>query len=95
MTIPLKSILRTWVDAFNRTDIDALVDLYHDNAVYHQVNQDPIEGRDAIRRDFELLFNEAEMVCIVENMFEDGDWALIDWRDPIGLRFCVFFHLLE
>jgi len=24
----------------------------------------------------------AEMKCIVENLFQDGDWAMLQWRDP-------------
>ena len=39
--------------------------------------------------DFEL----AEMHCIVENLFEDGDWAILEWRDPTGLRGCGFFQI--
>ena len=33
------------------------------------------------------------MVCIVENIFEDGEWAILEWKDPLGLRGCVFFHI--
>ena len=88
-------ILQEWIEAFNRTDVDALVGLYHDNAINHQVNQEPIKGRHAIRQDFEQIFSAAEMVCIVENMFEDGDWAIMEWRDPKGLRGCGFFQILD
>lgn len=35
----------------------------------------------------------AKMVCIVENIFEDGDWAILEWKDPIGLRGCGFFKV--
>jgi hypothetical protein len=33
------------------------------------------------------------MICIVENIFEDGEWAILEWRDPKGLRGCGFFHV--
>jgi hypothetical protein len=26
------------------------------------------------------------MTCRVENIFADGDWAILEWRDPNGLR---------
>ena len=39
-------------------------------------------------------FATAKMVCIVENMFEDGEWAIMEWKDPKGLRGCGFFMLL-
>jgi hypothetical protein len=34
------------------------------------------------------------MVCIVEHIFEDGDWAILEWRDPAGLRGCGFFRVI-
>ena len=38
-------------------------------------------------------FSKADMVCIVENIFEDGEWAILEWKDPLGLRGCGFFHV--
>lgn len=35
------------------------------------------------------------MTCLVENLFEDGDWAILEWRDPNGLRGCGFFRVHE
>ena len=32
---------------------------------------------------------------IVENIFEDGQWAILEWRDPLGLRGCGFFHVVN
>jgi hypothetical protein len=32
------------------------------------------------------------MVCTVEHIFEEGEWAILEWRDPLGLRGCGFFH---
>jgi len=55
----------------------------------------PVRGRIAIREMFESGFAAAKMVCIVENIFQDGDWAILEWRDPLGLRGCGFFHVVE
>ena len=38
---------------------------------------------------------DANMVCIVENIFEDGDVANLECRDPLGLRGCGFFHVRD
>lgn len=38
-------------------------------------------------------FAAAQMTCMVENRFEDGDWAILEWRDPLGLRGCGFFKI--
>lgn len=89
-----KEIVKTWVDAFNRTDVEALAALYADGAINHQVAERPVEGREAIRRMFTAAFAAAEMICIVENLFQDGEWAILEWRDPKGLRGCGFFHVV-
>lgn len=34
----------------------------------------------------------AEMVCIAGNIFTDGDWAILEQRDPNGLRGCGVFQ---
>lgn len=52
-------------------------------------------GKAAIREMFEQEFAQAEMTCIVENMFEDGEWAIMEWQDPTGLRGCGFFHFVN
>jgi len=88
-----KELIKQWVDAFNRVDIDALADFYAENAINHQVNADPLNGKAAIRAMFEREFAQAKMVCIVENIFEDGEWGMLEWRDPLGLRGCGFFHI--
>ena len=88
-------LVRAWVEAFNRADPDALAALYADDAVNHQVAEAPVQGRAAIRQMFAAGFAAAEMVCIVENLFEDGEWAILEWRDPLGLRGCGFFRVVE
>jgi len=88
-----KEVLQKWVEAFNRADAAALVELYAEDATNHQVVTDPIRGKAAIRQMFESEFAQAEMTCIVENMFEDGEWAIMEWRDPLGLRGCGFFQI--
>jgi limonene-1,2-epoxide hydrolase len=90
-----KAVVRAWVEAFNEADIEALVELYSADAVNHQVAEAPVEGREAIRRQFEREFAMAEMTCLVENLFEDGEWAIMEWRDPLGLRGCGFFHVVD
>lgn len=90
-----KEVVRGWVEAFNRGDVDALVRLYSESAVNHQVAERPVEGRAAIREMFAREFAKAKMMCIVENIFEDGEWAILEWRDPLGLRGCGFFQVRE
>jgi ketosteroid isomerase-like protein len=90
-----KVLVRTWVDAFNRGDVDALAALYAEDAVNHQVVEAPLVGRAAIREMFAREFAVADMTCIVENLFADGEWAMLEWLDPLGLRGCGFFHVVD
>jgi limonene-1,2-epoxide hydrolase len=88
-----KHLVSAWVDAFNRADVEALAAFYASDAVNHQVAEAPVQGRDAIRTMFAQGFATANMVCIVEQIFEDGEWAILEWRDPLGLCGCGFFHV--
>ena len=90
-----KEVVQLWVDAFNCHDAEALVRLYHDDATNHQVANEPVTGIEAIREMFTTEFSTAKMVCIVENIFEDGQWAVLEWRNPVGLRGCGFFHVVN
>jgi limonene-1,2-epoxide hydrolase len=88
-----KSVITNWVEIFNRGDAEAIAECYTDEAINHQVAESPVCGKAAIRDMFAREFNQAEMVCIVENLFADGDWAILEWRDPLGLRGCGFFKI--
>jgi hypothetical protein len=90
-----KELVLSWVDAFNRADAEALAAFYAEDAVNHQVAEAPVKGRAAIRDMFAAEFAAADMVCIVEQVFEDGEWAILEWRDPNGLRGCGFFHVVD
>lgn len=90
-----KQVVQEWVSRFNAADVDGLVALYAADATNHQVVTDPLVGRDAIRSMFVTEFSRATMTCIVENIFEDGEWAILEWKDPLGLRGCGFFHVRD
>lgn len=42
---------------------------------------------------FEDEFSNVDMTCIIENVFEDGQWAILEWKDPLGLKGCDFFKI--
>jgi limonene-1,2-epoxide hydrolase len=90
-----RELVQLWVKAFNSGDADRLAAFYTDTAVNHQVAEAPVHGRAAIREMFAAGFASAKMVCLVENIFEDGEWAILEWKDPLGLRGCGFFHVDE
>jgi len=90
-----KALILKWVEAFNRGDADEMAGFYHEDAVNHQVVNEPVVGKEAIRQSFAIEFAAAEMTCIIENIFEDGEWGILEWKDPKGLRGCGFFHVTD
>jgi len=88
-----RNILKAWIDAFNNADHERISELYADNATNHQVPNHPVVGKPAICQMFADEFSKTKMTCIPENIFVDGDWAILEWKDPNGLRGCGFFQI--
>ncbi len=90
-----KQVVDKWVTLFNQGEVGQLAELYAEDAINHQVANEPVIGREAIRELFAREFDQAGMVCIPENLFEDGEWAILEWKDPKGLRGCGFFRVVN
>ena len=90
-----RDVVKIFIARFNEKDAGGLSALYAENAINHQITQAPVEGRLAIREMFAREFATAEMHCIPENLFEDGEWAILEWSDPTGLRGCGFFQVRD
>ena len=79
-----KEILQEWIDCFNAADAVALANLYAQDAINHQVANTPVIGKTAIHKMFVNEFATSKMVCIVEHIFEDGEWAIMEWEIRSG-----------
>jgi len=90
-----KELVEKWIEIFNSGNADQIAELYHEDAINHQVTNEPVEGREAIKQMFADEFAAADMTCIIENIFEDSDWAILEWKDPLGLRGCGFFQVID
>lgn len=90
-----KELVEEWVKIFNEGNADKIAELYHEDALNHQIVREPISGKVAIKEMFKIEFDTAEMTCIIENVFEDGEWAILEWKDPLGLRGCGFFQIID
>jgi catechol 2,3-dioxygenase-like lactoylglutathione lyase family enzyme len=99
-----KQVLSEWVRLMNTHEPEALADLYDDNATNLQVAVGkPLVGRQAILQDFRIFFsNIPDSFTKAENMFEDGEWAILEWFGGgafkttgkiFSLRGCGFFRL--
>ena len=87
-----RELIQSWVAYFNTQNLDGLMSLYHENAINHQTPTGLVQGKESIREMFAREFGSFEMVCIIENIFEDGNWGIFEWKDPKGLRGCGFFQ---
>ncbi len=90
-----KETLLNWIDVFNNSDANALSKFYADDAVNHQVVTEPVIGKKAIFEMFKAEFSTAEMVCILDNIFIDKNFAIMEWKDPKGFRGCGFFNIVD
>ncbi len=90
-----REVLEKWIEHFNKADVEAIISLYSENSINHQVPNGLIEGRKNIYEMFKKEFAATKMTCIVENIFEDGQWAILEWKDPKGLRGCGFFNIVD
>lgn len=88
-----RELVQQWVKAFNQGDADLVASFYSDDAINHQVANKEVVGKKAIHAMFAEEFATAQMVCMAENIFQDGEWAILEWKDPLGLRGCGFFHV--
>ena len=101
-----KEVLSKWVEAMNLHDVEAATSVYHDDATNLQVAiGKPLVGKESIRKDFTDFFNNIpDTFTKIENLFEDGEWAIIEWSGggtfkPTGKKFtlrgCGFFHVVD
>lgn len=101
---PKEVVVKAFHRAFVARDVDALIELYADDAVNHQVAEEPLRGKDAIRKAFEEFFRAfPDETTEALNFFEDGEWGIGEWRggnpnSPRGSRVihgCGFFQVRD
>jgi len=108
-----KEVLQAWVEAMNERDAHKAAALYSDDAINIQVAVDePVCGREAILQGFLSFFRAfPDNYTHVENLFEDGEWAIIEWSgggtllgefagiapssQQFTLRGCGFFKVIN
>lgn len=76
-----KDVVKAFHAAFVARDACALASLYAEDAVNHQVAEEPLRGRAAIRRGFEEFFRAfPDETTEILNLLEDGEWGIWEWR---------------
>lgn len=108
-----RQVLLEWVAAMHTGDVHAAAELYHEDATNLQVAVGvPAVGKAAIVADLQEFFRAfPDSETHVENLFEDGEWAMLEWlgrgtwqgdfagRSANGqafeLRGCGFFRIID
>lgn len=77
-----KQIAMRWVVAYNSHDADAAVELYDENVTNVQLPWGKtVQGREAMRATYLKVFQAFPDICVeVENLLEDGQWVVVEWR---------------
>lgn len=88
-----KEIAREWLQHYNSGDAGALAGFYHREAVNDRVASHSVQGVEAIKALYEEEFNTTRMECEIEHLHEDGPWVILEWKDALGFRGCVFFKI--
>jgi uncharacterized protein (TIGR02246 family) len=72
-----EDMIRVWTDAFNRGELDAIVELYEPEAVLARSSGPPIVGRAAIREAFTaFLATRPRMEATTRTVMSTADLAL-------------------
>jgi ketosteroid isomerase-like protein len=54
-----KEVLNRWIEYFNKADFYAISGLYAGDAINHQVADEPVVGKQAIKNAFKNEFSQA------------------------------------
>ena len=74
------SIVRAFEQAFNRQDVNALLDCFTETASYHDTFFGAHTGRAALRAMFERMFREGrEYAWTMETVLEQRELAAAEW----------------
>lgn len=73
-------IVQRFAEAFNRQDVEGLLDCFTADGSYDDVFFGPHAGRDALRRMFERMFREGrDYHWSMDTVVEDGRRAAAEW----------------
>lgn len=86
----LIDLTRRFVAAFNREDLDAVMEFFTDGAVYDEFNGRRNVGKDAIRAAFKPQFSGAfgAMRFLDEDLFADAESGKVmaSWRCTLAIK---------
>lgn len=96
-------VVREFCDAWSRSDLDAIVDSFTEDAVYHNIPMEPCQGRESIRAliggmfatiasiEFKILAQVAHGPLVMNERVD----TLVMGERTVALPVCGVFELTE
>ena len=88
--VQLVALARRFLDAFNRNDLDAVMQFFADDAIYDEFNGRSSAGKTAIRAAFEPQFSGrwGAMKFLDEDLFADAETGKVmaSWRCTLSMK---------
>jgi ketosteroid isomerase-like protein len=78
-----REVVDTYIRAWEEQDPDLIVTIFTESATYHErVLEEPIPGREAIRRYWQekVVEAQANITCRLLSLYLDGDSAIAEWE---------------
>jgi len=79
----VREVLETYIQAWEQQDPGLIVTIFTESATYHErVLEEPIPGREAIRRYWEskVVASQANIKCELLNFYLDGSTVIAEWE---------------
>jgi ketosteroid isomerase-like protein len=79
----VRDVLAVYIQAWQEQDPNLIVTIFTESATYHErVLQEPIRGREAIRRYWEdkVVNSQASIRCQLLSLYLDGNTAIAEWE---------------
>ncbi|MGH2784164.1 MAG: nuclear transport factor 2 family protein [Actinomycetota bacterium] len=81
-----ETLVREFCDAWSKRDVDLLTDYFAENAIYHNMPMQPLEGRDVIRAFLSgLLSGAASVEFRMLNVVASDDVVMTERVDTFGM----------
>jgi ketosteroid isomerase-like protein len=78
-----REVLDVYIQAWEQQDPALITTIFTESAIYHErVLQDPIPGREAIRRYWQdkVVQSQASITCTLLSMYLDGQTVIAEWE---------------
>lgn len=86
MQTEARKIVEAFVAAWNRMDLDAIVDALHEQIVYHNIPMQPLTGRDSVSDYLRSAWRFDEVNWRMLNIACDGDVVLTERVDDFVIN---------